>query len=565
MEENLRSARLAHTTLIFICGTIIVSVMGRNEDQQYAAALDQIERLRQQLIGDLPDSVRYAESALEKSLSDPLLRREFKPVAALPDLQQLTLPSLCEYLNRETGRVFVPLQSDLETALKNALKQAQVRELRMRLDPDEKLVVAIQPWSPDGVPTAELQAELFGEIRSDGWPVERYPIGKITGSFQPVRGVTFRTLLVMNDLLHYEDGRWIALRNARFIWDDFRERNIYSSIEFVKRKQEESQRQITVLGLSVEQRDFVLLGPVLVLFNLIYLLALVRHLASIRSRYEAVVRDFPWVVLFPGAVGRISSAVSFVVLPFCACAIMISTVWKTALATDAGIAIVASSLAIGCGALVQLEVTRMKRSPGKTAAGAGRLAVIALFCLAHPASGQIKPLSLEEVAKAMEEKANKLYTFLNGSPPVLNSLDISNNRLPEAPEVIAALDQEWRNETPASITLFNKLRDNNCSRGLTEFKAKHPTITEIFVTDRTGLIACLTDRTSDYNQKDERWWVDTESRNGPWFSDVEYDESSKSEAISIYIPIRQPGTKAIAGVAKAVLSVDKLAQELRGR
>ena len=97
-----------------------------------------------------------------------------------------------------------------------------------------------------------------------------------------------------------------------------------------------------------------------------------------------------------------------------------------------------------------------------------------------------------------------------------------------------------------------------------DFQEAHDGFPEIFVTDRHGLIVAQTNKTSDYNQADEDWWTRTfgdgagQTHHGP----IEYDESAQAEAISIYVPVVDPGSKKTIGVMKAVCDITAIKMEL---
>jgi hypothetical protein len=70
-------------------------------------------------------------------------------------------------------------------------------------------------------------------------------------------------------------------------------------------------------------------------------------------------------------------------------------------------------------------------------------------------------------------------------------------------------------------------------------------------------MVALTNRTSDYYQADEDWWVKT--YNGgqgiPSHGDVEYDGSAAAEAIAMYVPITDPETMTSIGVMKVLVDI----------
>lgn len=136
----------------------------------------------------------------------------------------------------------------------------------------------------------------------------------------------------------------------------------------------------------------------------------------------------------------------------------------------------------------------------------------------------------------------------------INVSNIANENLSE--EEILDLDQQWRAGSD-DYPLIQETLNNEISNNLLDFQRQHPEFSEIFVTDQFGLNVAQTNRTTDYYQADEDWWTGAyangagESSHGP----IEFDESSQSQSIALYIPIQDPKTKKVVGVSKAVLDI----------
>ena len=76
---------------------------------------------------------------------------------------------------------------------------------------------------------------------------------------------------------------------------------------------------------------------------------------------------------------------------------------------------------------------------------------------------------------------------------------------------------------------------------------------EIFVTNKYGAIAGLSNLTSDYNQADEDWWVRARDE-GAFAGEVSFDESAGLYSIPLHIPIVDEANNFI-GVVKTVLAL----------
>lgn len=77
---------------------------------------------------------------------------------------------------------------------------------------------------------------------------------------------------------------------------------------------------------------------------------------------------------------------------------------------------------------------------------------------------------------------------------------------------------------------------------------------EIFITDKYGYNAALTNRTSDFVQSDEDWWQEA-WENGLSISDVEFDESAEVFSIDIAARIQNVTGGSGEGVIKASLEI----------
>lgn len=98
---------------------------------------------------------------------------------------------------------------------------------------------------------------------------------------------------------------------------------------------------------------------------------------------------------------------------------------------------------------------------------------------------------------------------------------------------------------------------------LLEFSENNPGFVEIIVTDEQGLNVGQTNRSSDFIQSDEQWWVDTynDGEGKLYYGEIEFDESALSESISIYSPIYNQDQE-VVGIIKAVLDLRSIQDEL---
>ena len=175
---------------------------------------------------------------------------------------------------------------------------------------------------------------------------------------------------------------------------------------------------------------------------------------------------------------------------------------------------------------------------------------------------EVVQTSLSPEVEAILDKEEDTLRALTVVPVIIAEVKDANNRNSSLSiEDINKLDAEWR-VGEDSLPLIQDALSNETAQALIEFQKMHPGFKEIFVADAQGLNVGQTDKTSDYYQADEAWWVD--SFNGgvglAMHGKIEFDDSSQTEAISIYLPIYDAG-RAI-GVLKGVLDLSVIKNQL---
>lgn len=181
---------------------------------------------------------------------------------------------------------------------------------------------------------------------------------------------------------------------------------------------------------------------------------------------------------------------------------------------------------------------------------------------ASPQSPEARQLS-EEVKSVLKRKT-LLVEELAAEERIISAVRQAkevNEDLTKAE--ILARDARWR-ETDGIDDFVKPFLTNDCAEALIEFQEEHDAFSELLVTDSRGALVAASNKISDYDQADEAWWVATmdggrgRSHTGP----IEYDESARSEAISVYVPILDPQDGRAIGVIKAVCDVTAIKLEL---
>jgi len=136
-------------------------------------------------------------------------------------------------------------------------------------------------------------------------------------------------------------------------------------------------------------------------------------------------------------------------------------------------------------------------------------------------------------------------------------------KLDDIDSYIAARNEEWISVPKDVVTPFmQELIDGRLSAELREkinfyeHKYGYRVFGEAFATNKYGVNAALTGKTSDYKQDDEIWWQKAKE-NGLFIRDVKYDESADIYSTDIAIRVEDPNGDFI-GVMKVVLNIEEV-------
>ena len=160
-------------------------------------------------------------------------------------------------------------------------------------------------------------------------------------------------------------------------------------------------------------------------------------------------------------------------------------------------------------------------------------------------------------AEKVEAGVKNLETLAR-TPSIIAAVQEANlKRKDLTADDIAALDQSWKDSDPGILITQKEISTNDISRYLSEFTKSNPEEVEVFVTDIKGLNLAMTNTTSDFLQADEGWWESSfAGGTGMTFIDsVEYDESTKTYAMNIGVPIMDPDTHKAIGILRGTLDI----------
>ena len=170
----------------------------------------------------------------------------------------------------------------------------------------------------------------------------------------------------------------------------------------------------------------------------------------------------------------------------------------------------------------------------------------------------------EEVEKILSDKINLIKKELMHDPIIIKAAHEANERNKAiALSDIMVLDDKWK-ATEGVDDFIKGFIKNECAKRLLEFQEVYNEFYEIFVADEKGLVVGATNKTSDYYQADEDWWVKgyNEGKGKTFHGDIEYDDSSLTDAIALYVPIMDLDQGKAIGVIKAVFDISMLQLDL---
>jgi hypothetical protein len=159
-----------------------------------------------------------------------------------------------------------------------------------------------------------------------------------------------------------------------------------------------------------------------------------------------------------------------------------------------------------------------------------------------------------------------LDVSLLGRGPDLRRDAAAASARPVDQAAIEAADRGWVQRTAALPEKTAILRSPT-SRYLADLVAQDRVYREMLLTDRAGRLVAASGETSDYFQGDEDWWK-AAAGNGSAprasVSDVRWDESTRTHAIEIAVPVVGPDSSEFVGVFKAVVDSRELLAAVGG-
>jgi GAF domain-containing protein/HAMP domain-containing protein len=168
-----------------------------------------------------------------------------------------------------------------------------------------------------------------------------------------------------------------------------------------------------------------------------------------------------------------------------------------------------------------------------------------------------------ELVGVADLTASSIVTELDKQVDLLQALALNHalsDELTKTPATgdlteLETRDQQWLAADAAgndNDPLVRSVLSHRLSQELREFQDKFPEHAEVFVTDRYGANVAATNRTSDYYQADEEWWqaAYNNGQGGIFVGQPTFDESSKTLALQIAVPVVNPATGELVGILR---------------
>ena len=130
---------------------------------------------------------------------------------------------------------------------------------------------------------------------------------------------------------------------------------------------------------------------------------------------------------------------------------------------------------------------------------------------------------------------------------------------PVSQQQIQDLENRWPSLEPIGRGPLDTILGSETSRFLRDYNGVTTTFRELFITDRQGRLVAASNKTSNYFQAKEAWWINTfrEGEGSSYVSDFVFDESVNVYGLEVAEPIRNVSGEVI-GVLKAIVDSHEL-------
>ncbi len=156
-------------------------------------------------------------------------------------------------------------------------------------------------------------------------------------------------------------------------------------------------------------------------------------------------------------------------------------------------------------------------------------------------------------------------SLIGRSPELRREAALASAR-PVDQKRIDQVERDWMNRQ-ADLPEKAALLRSPASRYLADLVSQDRIYRELLLTDRAGRLVAASGETSDFFQADEDWWKAAAGNGrapGASVSDVRWDDSTRTHAIEIAVPVFEPDSNAFAGLLKVVVDSRELLAAVGG-
>jgi len=107
----------------------------------------------------------------------------------------------------------------------------------------------------------------------------------------------------------------IVLPRLKQVWDEIARMTIPDAAQFLTAKEGSTRRSVSAFGISVDETLLVTIGPCMIFFVSLYLLAELRNLNQVLTRGTGESKSIAWIGAYEEPLSRWVSALSLVALP----------------------------------------------------------------------------------------------------------------------------------------------------------------------------------------------------------------------------------------------------------
>jgi hypothetical protein len=356
VEESLKSARLIHGFLMFLCGSVLAVAVYPYEQKDYSSAIAEIDTITK------IDFDQFIDCSLKKAKS-------FAKQSDIIETYQRAFDSALKHELEKDGFVYTPSQSLNHEVFLAAFDEDYVRSLlhngtiedyldfiaeniginsvfvqpehlatafvkkihELNISSENKIIgtqlVLPRPiymkHEPKYLTTTLVLAVLKpnGNIGSHLAVVENPPVS-LTGSFDKTR---FQEWLSEEKLLtQFVEHRRLdnqyytkesIFPHLRSVWSLVKDKVPEEAKRVLLLEAEQSLRMISLFNVDIPSFMVVLAGPLLAIILLSYFLSYAQHIQRICQPGMETFNTFPWLPLFPNLIPRAVFFTSIFLLP----------------------------------------------------------------------------------------------------------------------------------------------------------------------------------------------------------------------------------------------------------